>query len=141
MPRNAERQLARLRARFAQAAHELAQAGFILRGTILQRYTHCGSPGCACHSDPAQMHGPYWQWTSKIKGKTVTRARNEAQVRRARAWMENAKRFDRLVAELQELSAEADAILREEERAQSPPGKTPRRRAQGKRTQRRDGKA
>ena len=144
MTPNAEPQLARLRARFEQAAHELAQVGFILRGTILQRFTYCGSPGCACHTDPARMHGPYWQWTSKIKGKTVTRSLNEAQVRRARAWMENAKRFDRLVAELQELSAQADAILREEERATSDPAaRAPRHRtrAQSERTRRRGSKA
>lgn len=31
----------------------------------------CGQPGCACHADPAKRHGPYWEWTYKLNGKTV----------------------------------------------------------------------
>jgi len=31
----------------------------------------CGQPRCACHRDPSQRHGPYWEWTYKSRGKTV----------------------------------------------------------------------
>ena len=31
----------------------------------------CGQPRCACHRDPAQRHGPYWEWTYKAQAKTV----------------------------------------------------------------------
>ena len=33
----------------------------------------CGTPSCRGRADPPQMHGPYWQWTAKIDGKTLTR--------------------------------------------------------------------
>ena len=31
----------------------------------------CGQPTCACHQDASQRHGPYSEWTYKVKGKTV----------------------------------------------------------------------
>jgi hypothetical protein len=116
MTATTERQLARLRARFEEQAHDLASVGFILRGSILQRFSRCGSPGCACHTDPERLHGPYWQWTAKVKGKTVTRNLNEEQLPRYQQWMDNAKRFDQIVAELQEISAQAHALLVAQER-------------------------
>jgi hypothetical protein len=30
-----------------------------------------GHPQCACHRDPTQRHGPYFEWTYKVNGKTV----------------------------------------------------------------------
>lgn len=101
--------------------------GFLIKGTLLQRFKRCGSPGCACHAEPPRLHGPYWQWTNKIKGKTVTRMLDDEQASRYQQWMENAKRFDEIVEELYALSAEADEILRAQER-QTPAERAPRRR-------------
>src|SRR3974390_730771 len=28
-----------------------------------RRYPRCAPPGCKCHADPPQPHGPYYQWT------------------------------------------------------------------------------
>ena len=55
------------------AAELTASAGFALPGTVTDRRTRCGQPGCRCHADPPRLHGPYRQWTRKIAGKTVTR--------------------------------------------------------------------
>jgi Family of unknown function (DUF6788) len=123
MAANDERQLARLRARFHDKAQELPELGFLIRGSIIERFSRCGSAGCGCHDDPPRLHGPYWQWTAKIKGKTVTRNLSEEQVKRYRAWMDNAQRVDQVVSELYEISAEADQILRGLEREAAPPRK------------------
>jgi len=32
----------------------------------------CGKPQCACHRDPARRHGPYFEWSYKVAGKTVS---------------------------------------------------------------------
>ena len=32
----------------------------------------CGKPQCACGKDPSKRHGPYYEWTYKARGKTVT---------------------------------------------------------------------
>lgn len=57
--------------RFRQARQELHQLGYFLKGTVLKRMMKCGQPNCACHRDASQRHGPYFEWTYKIKGKTV----------------------------------------------------------------------
>jgi uncharacterized protein DUF6788 len=31
----------------------------------------CGHPNCACQRDASHRHGPYFEWTYKVKGKTV----------------------------------------------------------------------
>jgi hypothetical protein len=58
--------------RFRQALQkELQQLDCFLKGTVLKRMMKCGRPQCACHRDPAKRHGPYFEWTYKVKGKTV----------------------------------------------------------------------
>jgi hypothetical protein len=57
--------------RFRQVRQELRQLDFFLKGTVLKRMMKCGQPRCACHRDPSQRHGPYFEWTYKLKGKTV----------------------------------------------------------------------
>ena len=57
--------------RFLQARQELDQLNYFLKGTVLKRMMKCGKPTCACHRDPSQRHGPYFEWTYKVAGKTV----------------------------------------------------------------------
>ena len=56
---------------FHLAQQELQKLDYFLKGTVLKRMMKCGQPRCACHRDPAQRHGPYFEWTYKIQGKTV----------------------------------------------------------------------
>jgi len=64
----------------AQIAGDLAQAGFILPGTLTERMTRCGRANCRCHAGPPRLHGPYHQWTRKVNGKTVTRILTDDQL-------------------------------------------------------------
>jgi hypothetical protein len=57
--------------RFRHARQELQQLPYFLKGTVLKRMMKCGQPNCACHRDAAQRHGPYFEWTYKVHGKTV----------------------------------------------------------------------
>src|SRR5436305_15348919 len=57
--------------RFAQARQELLPLGYFLKGTVLKRMMKCGHPNCACQRDASHRHGPYFEWTYKVKGKTV----------------------------------------------------------------------
>jgi hypothetical protein len=57
--------------RFRQARQELDQLEYFLKGTVSKRMMKCGQPNCACHRDAAQRHGPYFEWTYKVKGKTI----------------------------------------------------------------------
>lgn len=71
------RAASRLREALPRAAAQLATIGLIHAGSVTRRYTHCGTPGCKCHAEPPQPHGPYYQWTAKINSKTITRRPRE----------------------------------------------------------------
>lgn len=90
--------------RHEQLVRALAQTGFVLPGTLLQRHNRCGKPNCRCKHDPPRLHGPYYQWTRKIGGKTVTRLLTDEQVQRYQDWFTNAQRVRQLIAELETLS-------------------------------------
>ncbi len=90
----------------AKIAAELGSVGFALPGTILERRIRCGKRGCRCGAEPPQLHGPYYQWTRKVKGRTQTRLLSAAQLARYRSWFENAKRIRSLTSELEALSLE-----------------------------------
>jgi hypothetical protein len=57
--------------RFVELRQELQKLEYFCKGTILARTMKCGQPGCACHTEPARRHGPYWEWTYKAQNKTV----------------------------------------------------------------------
>ncbi len=98
------RPTARDRAAQAQLAADLGSVAFALPGTVLERRIRCGKKGCRCGADPPQLHGPYYQWTRKIAGKTETRLLSAAQMTRYASWFENARRLRRLTSELEALS-------------------------------------
>ena len=93
-------------ARIAAQIAGLAQAGFILPGTLTERMTRCGYPRCRCRADPPQLHGPYHQWTRKINGKTVTRILTDDQLADYQPWFDNQRRLRDLITELETLSQE-----------------------------------
>jgi hypothetical protein len=88
----------------AAIAATLGTTGFALPGTLVERRIRCGKEGCRCAADPAQLHGPYFSWTRKINGKTVTRLLSAAQAERYRDWFANARRIRDLAGELEALS-------------------------------------
>lgn len=90
--------------RRAEITTELAAIGFCLPGTLTTRRTRCSSPGCRCRSEPPLLHGPYYSWTRKIAGKTVTRTLSPAQAERYEPWFADARRLRALMAELEALS-------------------------------------
>jgi hypothetical protein len=82
---------------------KLARTGNVLPGSLQQRHTRCGRAGCACQADPPRPHGPYWQWTRKVAGKTVTRRLTPEQTERYRPWIDNDRRIRELLARLETL--------------------------------------
>jgi len=87
-----------------QIASRLAEAGFALPGTLLERHKACGKAGCRCQADPPQLHGPYHQWTRKIHGKTVTRRLTDAQAEHYGPWFDQARQLRDLLDQLETLS-------------------------------------
>ena len=102
--------LANYERRYRQLAEQLAGIGLISSGTITRRYTHCATPGCRCRADPPQPHGPYYQWTTKVNGKTVTRRLTANEAKLYQQWIDNDRKMRRLITQMRQLAAKASAI-------------------------------
>jgi len=57
--------------RFDELKRQLVQLDYFCKGTVLKRMMKCGRAQCACASNPARRHGPYFELTYKAHGKTV----------------------------------------------------------------------
>lgn len=110
MARTPEQRLAAYQNRYRQLAAQLAEIGMISAGTLTRRYTRCASPGCKCRADPPRPHGPYWQWTRKIDGKTVTRRLTPAEAKLYREWIANDRRLRRIIDQMRTIAAKTAEI-------------------------------
>jgi hypothetical protein len=74
------------RERIARIREALSRIDYLCSGTLLERTKMCGRPGCACATDPAARHGPYFEWGHMHAGRLVHRqvpAQHAAALRRA----------------------------------------------------------
>lgn len=92
----------------------LSRIGYFRRGTLLKRFMPCGKPGCACQATPPRLHGPYYQWTRKVAGKTVTVRLSAEQAELFEGWIAAGRELDRIVSEMERLSLRAtDRLLKQ----------------------------
>ena len=76
----------------------------ILQGSLLKQYKQCGKKRCRCHQDKQYWHGPYWIWTRKEKGKTVTKTLNKTQILMFKKAQKNLKEINQLIEKWKKLS-------------------------------------
>jgi hypothetical protein len=106
-----QQRLAALEAELARLKDEIASVGFVSPGSVVRRFMPCGKPGCRCQGDPPQLHGPYWQWSHKVGGKTITRRLTPDQARLYQQWIANRRRLSELLAQMEQVSGQAAKIL------------------------------
>ena len=107
----ADTELTRLRRDYRATQDQIRTLGFVAPGSVIERYTVCGTPGCRCHGDPPTRHGPYFQYTRKLAGKTLTRRLTPEQAQRYREWISNRRRLDELTDQMDQLSRQATELL------------------------------
>ena len=105
--------LADYQRRYRQLLGEITEIGFIRSGSLAARYNYCGKPNCRCHADPPQPHGPYWQWTSKIAGKTVNKRLTPRQAQLYQEWINNDRRLHALIDQLRTVAEQATNLILE----------------------------
>jgi hypothetical protein len=110
MPSSAAR-LDELQRRYRDLARQILDLGLISQGSVVLRHTTCRTPGCRCHADPPQPHGPYWQWTRYDSGKTITRRLTEPQARLYQEWVANRRRLAGIIAEMEKIGQQVAVIL------------------------------
>ncbi len=95
------------RERVRQLAAQLAQTGFLKNGSLIRHYARCGNPGCRCQRDVAQRHGPYYRWSTKVAGKTVTRHLSDEEGRLYAEWIANRRRVRQILHQIERVSEQA----------------------------------
>ena len=106
-----EPDIAGIERRYRELKDRLRELGFVLPGSLTERWTTCGKPGCRCTADPAQRHGPYIEYTRKLAGKTTGRRLTSQQAEQYRAWIANRRLLDQITAGMDELSQQAAQLL------------------------------
>jgi hypothetical protein len=103
--------LAQIQRRYRELKDQLRDLGFVIAGTLTERWTTCGKATCRCKADPPRRHGPYIEYTRKVAGKTTGRRLTPEQAEQYRAWIANRRTLDQITADMDELSHQAARLL------------------------------
>jgi len=114
MARATAQRLAGYERRYRELAAQLADLGYISAGSITHRHTRCANPNCRCRADPPRPHGPYWQWTAKVDGKTVTRRLSDTEAALYQEWIANDRRLRALLTQMRKIAAQATQLIMDE---------------------------
>ena len=99
------RDLAWLERRRAELFGLMAQVGDFRRGALNAVWRKCGKPNCACAQPGHRGHGPQYNLTRRVGGKTVTvHLKPGPQLGRVELEVAEHRRFQDLITEVSEVS-------------------------------------
>jgi hypothetical protein len=99
--------LRRYEARYERLKAEILDLGYVLQGSLVERWMECGQAGCRCHRDPQARHGPYYQWSWKRRGRTLSVYLDIEQAALCGRWIANHRRLERTLRGMRTLSLRA----------------------------------
>ena len=71
----------------------------ILVGTLGKRYGQCGKKNCRCTKNKKYWHGPYYIWTRKEDGKTITKSLSRKQAEYCQKAIKNMSKLKKNIEE------------------------------------------
>ena len=98
-----KKELATLKKRYAKLATQLGATGLILQGTITERTIQKRESGVR---DKMKTLGPYYQWTFKREGKTVTINLSKVQTKHFQKAMDANRKAEAILKKMREISRE-----------------------------------
>ncbi len=104
LDKHRRRLLERYERHYEELKSELAATGYIVQGSVTKRWVKCGKPGCDCSVDTEARHGPYYQWSWKEAGRTVSCYLDKDRAKLCRTWITNSRRLDRILRRMRTLS-------------------------------------
>ena len=90
--------------RYDALKHAVLEVGLIRRGSLVRRFMPCGKPGCSCQARSPVLHGPYYQWTQKVRGKTQTVRLSQEEAKLLTKWIANGRQFKKIVTQMESVS-------------------------------------
>jgi hypothetical protein len=117
MPTTHSEPQAQIQRRRRELLKQMPPGGEILKGSLIERFTVCGRPGCRCQQ--GEKHGPYL-YASVFDGKQSRQVyvpqSLEAEVRR---WAGNYRRLSKIITGLCALSVKSIRLQQPGKRARS----------------------
>ena len=111
---------------------QISQLGDFQPGSITSATRRCGNAGCHCAKPNDLGHGPHFQLTQKVDGKTVTQnLPSQAAVRKVESEITEFRKFQTLTGELVDVNRKICRLRPVDEAQQTAQGKK-RRRPSGK---------
>ena len=119
-------ELAELERRREELYRELGQFGDFRRGSLNAVRRKCGKPNCACALEGHRGHGPQWNLTRRVAGKTVNvHLKPGPELEKARREVAEHERFRDLVGQVTEVNeaiCRARPVVPGEAGGDAPPG-------------------
>ena len=78
---------------------QIAELGDLRPGALSQQYNVCGNPSCRCKADPPIKHGPYYQISFTLKGRSTSQFVRQEDVALVRRQLANYHRLRELIDE------------------------------------------
>jgi hypothetical protein len=103
MPAATETTLAKLRRDYEAAKAQIQALGYVIPGTVQRRLYRCGKPNCRCMTEGI-LHGPYYQWTRKVSGKTFNINLDFVSAKEVKKWIQNDRSLRKLCRRLEKTS-------------------------------------
>lgn len=103
--------LSRLQQNFESLKNSITHFDFICPGSVVKRYIPCGKSNCRCSTDSRFWHGPYYEWSRKVRGKTVTVRLSEHQAALYSNWTNNDRNLMKLFRQMRVISMQAALLL------------------------------
>ena len=112
MPRRDDwkRRLTQYERAYRELAAKLTELGFMHEGSVVRQRLTCGKSACVCHTDPERRHGPYFYWTAKVKGRTVSRLLSKEEAELYEKWIRNRRGFREIQRKMLALAKKAIPI-------------------------------
>ncbi len=104
--KDATTSLAKLRQDYQALKAQVQLLGYVIPGTVEKRLYRCGKPNCRCMTQ-GLLHGPYHQWTRKIRGKTVNINLDLESAKTVKEWIQNNRKLRALCRRLEKISLAA----------------------------------
>jgi len=100
---------------------QVSELGDFQPGSITSAFRRCGKPACHCLKPKDPGHGPHFQITQKIGGKTVTQnLPSQAALRKAEEEIAEFRRFQSLTSQLVEVNRKVCRLRPVEPAEQTP---------------------
>jgi len=88
---------------YQKLKEKILNLGPVVPGHLREVYLRCGRKNCRCHTKrKTDWHGPYIFWDRHDGKKLASRSIPAEQVELIRHWIDNRRKLDRIVWEMQQ---------------------------------------